>query len=69
MKAPSQLAREAEDRPTLPSGPGAGRREDLGPVGLGPLPEQAHLADFSIPRGGLFAGARSFVTPRTAAAH
>ena len=67
MKAPSQLARQAEGRATLPSGPGAGRREDLGPVG--PLPEQAHLADFSIPRRGLFAGARSFVTPRMAAAH
>lgn len=37
--------------------------EDLGPVG--PLIEQAHLADFYIPQGGIFAIGRIFVTPRT----
>lgn len=40
--------------------------EDLGPVG--PLGEQAHLADFYFPQRGIFAVGRIFVTPRPAAA-
>lgn len=34
---------------------------DLGPIG--PLPDQAHLADFYIPQRGIFAIGRMFVTP------
>ncbi|HEY3527800.1 MAG TPA: hypothetical protein VGK78_01530 [Nocardioides sp.] len=37
--------------------------EDLGPVG--PLAEQAHLADFYFPQRGIFAVGRIFVTPRS----
>jgi hypothetical protein len=37
--------------------------DDLGP--LGPLREQAHMADFYIPQHGIFAMGRVFVTPRS----
>ena len=35
--------------------------QDLGP--MGPLPEQAHMADFYFPQRGIFAVGRVFVTP------
>jgi hypothetical protein len=35
--------------------------EDLGPVG--PLAEQAHMADFYVPQRGIFAIGRVFITP------
>jgi hypothetical protein len=35
--------------------------EDLGPVG--PLAEQAHMADFYLPQRGIFAIGRVFVEP------
>ncbi|HZT66950.1 MAG TPA: hypothetical protein VFA11_14270 [Acidimicrobiales bacterium] len=35
---------------------------DLGPVG--PLSEQAHMADFYFPQRGIFAVGRVFVTPK-----
>jgi hypothetical protein len=35
--------------------------EELGPIG--PLTEQAHLADFYLPQRGIFAVGRVFVTP------
>jgi hypothetical protein len=38
---------------------------DLGPIG--PLAEQAHMADFFFPQHGIFALGRVFVTPRAAA--
>lgn len=41
--------------------------EDLGPVG--PLPEQARMADFYFPQRGVFAVGRVFVTPRETAAN
>jgi hypothetical protein len=37
--------------------------QDLGPVG--PLPEQAHMADFYFPQRGIFAVGRVYVTPGT----
>jgi hypothetical protein len=39
--------------------------EDLGPIG--PLAEQAHLADFYFPQRGIFAIGRVFVTPKARA--
>lgn len=39
---------------------------DLGPIG--PLAEQAHMADFYFPQHGIFALGRVFVTPTTVAA-
>ena len=39
---------------------------DLGPIG--PLVEQAHMADFYFPQHGIFALGRVFVTPVTKAA-
>jgi hypothetical protein len=35
--------------------------QELGPIG--PLPEQAHIADFYFPQRGIFAVGRVFVTP------
>jgi hypothetical protein len=39
--------------------------EELGPIG--PLPDQAHLADFYFPQRGIFAVGRMYVTPLTKA--
>jgi hypothetical protein len=52
---------------TIPESRAIVRAEDIGPVG--PLPDQAHLADFYIPNRGIFAVGHAFFEPLDESRH